>query len=81
MDTAELKLEIFRQVDSLEHAQLEEFYGLMLNYLHSNFKPYYLAMLTESERAGIEEAITEIENGRGISHVNLVAELISKYGK
>ncbi len=35
MTVSDLKLKIFRQDDSLEKNRLEEFYGVMMNYLNS----------------------------------------------
>ena len=35
MTVSDLKLKIFRQIDSLEKNRLEEFYGVMMNYLNS----------------------------------------------
>ncbi len=81
MDTAELKLKIFRQVDSLEPPKLEEVYGLILNFLNSSKEPDEWAFLTSEQKAGIEEAIAEIEQGKGVAHENVVAEFRDKYGK
>ena len=35
MDTAELKLMLFRKIDSLDLEKLQEVYGLLENYLNS----------------------------------------------
>lgn len=80
MDIAELKLKIFRQVDSLDQPKLEEFYGIMLNFLNSKSKPEEWTFLTNEQRAGLEEAIAEINEGKGIPHQTLVAEFRQKYG-
>ena len=34
MTVSDLKLKIFRQIDSLEKSRLEEFYGLLMNYVN-----------------------------------------------
>jgi hypothetical protein len=34
MTVSDLKIRIFRQIDSLEKSKLEEFYGIMLNYIN-----------------------------------------------
>jgi hypothetical protein len=35
MSTDEIKLQIFRQVDTLDATKLKEFYGVLLNYVNS----------------------------------------------
>jgi len=35
MSTAEIKLQIFRQIYALDAGKLKEFYGVLLNYLSS----------------------------------------------
>ncbi len=35
MTVSDLKLKIFRQIDALEKNRLEEFYGLLMNYINS----------------------------------------------
>lgn len=80
MDLAELKLKIFRQVDSLDQPKLEEFYGMMLNFLNSKNESEEWTFLSDEQREGIEDAIAEIKEGKGIPHETLVAEFRQKYG-
>jgi hypothetical protein len=79
MNIAELKIKIFRQVDSLDSNKLEEFYGLMLNYFNSKKDIDEWIGVTEDEKLGIEAAIKELDSGKGIPHTQVMHNLRKKY--
>ncbi len=79
MSTEELKLQIFRQVDTLDRLKLKEFYGVMLNYLNSNKDTAEWIDVSTAEKHGIEEAIMEINDGKGIDNEQVMANMKSKY--
>jgi hypothetical protein len=79
MSTEELKLQIFRQVDALEGSKLREFYGFMLNYINGTKEITEWVGVSEIEKQGIEEAIKEMNDGKGISHKEVMDKMISKY--
>ena len=79
MTVADLKLKIFREVDSLEKSRLEELYGVMLNFLNGQKDIGDWDKLTEEQKQGILEAIDEIEKGKGISHEKVMAKMRKKF--
>ena len=79
MTIAELKLKIFRHVDSLEKNRLEEFYGVLINYLNGQKDIGDWEVLTEEQRKGIIDAIDEIESGKGIPHQKVIAKMRKKF--
>jgi len=79
MTVADLKLKIFRQVDSLEKSRLEEVYGLLANYLRGHKDIDDWNQLTEEQRKGIFDAIEDIDKGRGIPHNKLMSSIRKKY--
>ena len=79
MSTEELKLQIFRQVDALDASKLKEFYGLMLNYLNSNRDMAEWIGVSDTEKQGIEDAIKQMNNGKGVIHEQVIANLKNKY--
>lgn len=79
MSTEELKLQIFRQVDALDASKLKEFYGLMLNYINSSKDTTEWIGVSESDKQGIEEAIKEMNDVKGISHEQVMTTMKSKY--
>jgi hypothetical protein len=79
MSSEELKLQIFRQVDSLDASRLKEFYCLMLNYMNSSKDITEWIGVSESEKQGIENAIKEMNDGIGIPHEQVMSTMKSKY--
>lgn len=79
MTVADLKLKIFREVDSLEKSRLEELYGVMLNFLNEQKDIGDWDKLTEERKQGILEAIDEIDKGKGISHEMVMAKMRKKF--
>lgn len=68
MNTLKLKENILKQVDSLKDNELQEFYGVALNYINSKQDISDWEKLSTKEKDGILDAINEIENGKGISN-------------
>lgn len=79
MSIAELKLKIFRQIDGLDKANLEEAYGVLLNYLNSKEDINEWANLTKDQQKGIIEGIEQIENNEGIGHKEVIQKYKKKY--
>ena len=79
MTVSELKLKIFRKVDSLEKSRLEEVYGLVMNYLNGQKDISDWDKLTEEQKQGIVNAIDEIDSGKGISHEKVMSKIRKKY--
>lgn len=79
MTVADLKLKIFRQVDSLEKNHLEEVYGLLTNYLRGHKVIDDWNQLTEEQKKGIFDAIEEIDKGKGILHETVMSRIRKKY--
>jgi hypothetical protein len=79
MSTEELKLQIFRQVDSLDCSKLKEFYGVMLNYLNSNKDTAEWIGVSDVEKHGIDEAVKEMTKNKGIANEQVMAMMKNKY--
>ena len=79
MTTSDLKLRIFRQIDSLGKDKLEELYGVLLNYISGQHDVTDWDTLTEAQKTGIYDAIHEIEIGKGIPNQVVMEKLHSKY--
>ena len=77
MTVADLKLKIFREVDSLEKSRLEELYGVIINFLNGKKEIGDWDKLTEEQKQGITEAIDEIDKGMGIPH-EMVMDIMRK---
>jgi len=61
MSVSDLKLKIFRQIDSLVCNRLEELYGVLLNFINEKKDIADWVRLTEEQKQGILYAIEEID--------------------
>jgi len=78
MTVADLKLKIFREVDSLEKNRLQEIYGILINYIRSQKDIDDWDKLTEIQQQGIIDAIKEIDDGKGLSHKSVIDRMRRK---
>jgi len=79
MTVSDLKLKIFRQIDSLEKNRLEELYGVLINYINGQKDDSDWNKLTEEQKQGIYDAIEEIESGKGIPNEAVISKVRRKY--
>lgn len=66
MNSAELKLKIFRQVDGLDKSMLEGVYGLLANYINGMQSESDWDALSNDQKNGIYKAIDELADGNHI---------------
>ncbi|MBN1340245.1 MAG: hypothetical protein JXA03_13025 [Bacteroidales bacterium] len=79
MTVSDLKLKIFRKIDSLEKNRLEELYGLSVNYINGHKDLRDWERLTEEQKNGIIDSIEEIDSGRGVPHEQVMSKIHKKY--
>ena len=79
MTVSDLKLRIFRQIDSLERNKLEEFYGILLNYINGQKDISDWDKLSANQKKGILDAIDEIESSKGIPNKTVLNKFRKKY--
>ncbi len=79
MNTAELKLDIFRRLDTLDDNLFQEIYGYVINYI-SGIKPFSESIaISEEEKMAIEEGYAQIRQGKGILHSEIMEKYRAKY--
>ena len=79
MTVSDLKLKIFRQIDSLEKSRLEEFYGLLLNYVNGKKDISDWDKLSETQKQSILDAIDELDSKKGVSNKVVIDKFRKKY--
>jgi hypothetical protein len=79
MTVSDLKLKIFRQIDSLEKSRLEEFYGLLMNYVNGKKDIYDWDKLSNTQKQGILDAIDELDSEKGVSNKLVIDKFRKKY--
>lgn len=79
MTTSELKLQILKQIDSLEKPMLQELYGLITNYLNEQRDADDWGQMTEEQQQGLMDAISQLQEGKGIPHEQVIEKYRKKY--
>jgi hypothetical protein len=79
MTVSDLKLKLFRQIDTLEKSKLEEIYGVLINYINGQKDVSDWDKLSDNQKHAIFEAIDEIEAGKGIPNEIVLDKYRKKY--
>jgi transcription elongation factor GreA-like protein len=79
MTVSDLKLKIFRQIDSLEKSRLEEFYGVLMNYVNGKKDISDWDKLSDTQKQGILDAIDELDSKKGVSNKVVINKFRKKY--
>ena len=79
MTVSDLKLRIFREIDSLEKNRLEEFYGLLMNYINGQKDLSDWDKLTANQKKGILDALDEVDSGKRIPNKTVLDKFRKKY--
>jgi hypothetical protein len=79
MTVSDLKLRIFRQIDSLEKSKLEEFYGLLMNYINGQKDISDWDQLSANQKKGILDAKDEVDSDKGIPNKTVLNKFPKKY--
>ena len=78
MSTAELKLQIFRQIDSLDQKSLEKLHHIVDILIDPQYNSSDWDELTEQQQQGILDAIEEAEAGYIVSHEEVMKKARTK---
>ena len=79
MDVSELKLKIFREIDSLEKVKLQEIYGYLQNFVRGEKEIDEWSILSYAQQQGLLEAIDELNEGQGIPHEEVISKFRKRY--
>ncbi len=79
MTTSDLKLRIFREIDSLEKSKLEDIYGVIMNYINGQRDISEWNKLTSNQQKGIYDAIDEMDAQQGILNETILEKYRKKY--
>jgi hypothetical protein len=79
MTVSELKLRLFRQIDTLDKSSLEEVYGVLTNYINGQKDISEWDKLSDNQRHGILNAIEEVDSGDGIPNKVVLDKFRKKY--
>ena len=78
MTTAELELNLFRQIDNMDESHLEELFGIMSNYIASRNDLDEWSLLSEQQQKAILSAIEEAEADKLVPHETVIEKAQKK---
>ena len=79
MNPAEIKIDLFRKLDSLKGNRLDEAYGILLNYINGKNELDDWQNLTEEQQSAIRLGIGQLENGEGREHKKVMSDIRKRY--
>ncbi|HBX49952.1 MAG: hypothetical protein A2275_04205 [Bacteroidetes bacterium RIFOXYA12_FULL_35_11] len=79
MSTAEIKLDLFRKLDTLDSRKIKEVYGLIVNYLNKKGVPDFWDELSEEEKNAINDGIDQLDKGQSLSYSDVRANIRKKH--
>lgn len=79
MSTDEIKIAIFREVDSLDSSKLKELYGLLQVFMNRQRTEAEWNNLSEAQKEGIEAALQQLNDGEAIYHTSVIGQAREKY--
>jgi predicted transcriptional regulator len=75
MNAAEIKLDLFRRIDSIKESELEILYNKLIALLNSSSS----YKLSKDEKAAVNEALNASRSGKTYTHEEVIEEAKGKY--
>ena len=79
MTASQLKLQLQKEIDSLNPSSIKEFYGLITNYLNGKKSIDEWATLSTAEKKAIDEGLAQLDSGQKISRVEAMNSLRKRF--
>ena len=79
MDASEIKINLFRKLDTLRGRRLEEAYGLLLNFINSKSEIDDWQNLTSEQKDAIQFGVEQLNNGQGRDHKAVMSDIRKRY--
>lgn len=79
MNTAEIKIELFRKLDSLKDNRLEEAYGVLLNFINSRNEIDEWQNLSTEQQDAIQLGIEQLDKGEGRQHKDVISDFRNRF--
>ena len=79
MNATNLKIKLIKEIDSLDNKNIDELYGIVMNFINGQVESESWESLTEVQKAGIDSGINQLDQDKGISHNMVMEELKKKY--
>ena len=81
MNASDIKIDLFRKLDSLKESRLEEAYGLLLNFINSNNEINDWNNLSNEQKDAIKIGIEQLNEGKGRDHKSVMSDIRKRFLK
>lgn len=79
MNYTEIKIKIFKQIDTLKDDRLIELFGVVSNFINNDDNSEEWDKLTVAQKKGLEYGISELDEGKGLEYRMAMEDLMKKY--
>jgi hypothetical protein len=79
MNPAEIKIDLFRKLDSLKGSNLIEAYGLLLNHINGSKNLSDWDNLSSEQKNAIKNGLNQLDDKKGRSHTNVISDLRNRF--
>ena len=79
MNAAEIKIDLFRKLDSLKGRRLEEAYGVLINFINSRNEINDWQNLTTEQQSAIRLGIEQLDKGEGRKHNDVMSDFRNRF--
>jgi len=79
MNSAEIKVDLVKKIDSLKGNRLEEAYGILLNYINGKNELDDWQSLSQKQQDSIRLGIKQLINGKGKEHKKVMSAIRERY--
>jgi hypothetical protein len=79
MNASDIKIDLFRKLDSLKGSRLEEAYGILLNFINSKNEIDEWQNLTKDQKDAIIFGVKQLDEGLGKDHKSVMSQMRKRY--
>ncbi len=79
MNTAEIKIDLFRKIDTLKEKSLYEVYGLLLNFINKEKSIDEWDTLTKKQQEALKLGVHQLDKGEGVAHKTVMQSVRNKF--
>ncbi len=79
MNASEIKIDLFRKLDSLKGKRLEEAYGMLINFITSRNEINEWQDLTIEQQSAIRLGIQQLDEGKGRKRNDVISDFRKRF--
>ena len=79
MKAVEIKIDLFRKIDSLKGKRLQEAYGMLLNYLNGKDEIDEWKSLTKEQQSALHHGVGQLDKGLGRNHEKVMSDKRNRF--